>query len=162
MALFDFVKNIGEKLFNRDEKAAERIKERIEASNPGVKDLEISYDDGVVKISGKAKNRAAMEKTVLIAGNVKGVEEVEIEHFSVEADPVQPTKGTAATKVAAADDVEFYVIKSGDTLSKIAKRYYGDPMQYPRIFEANREVIKDADLIYPGQKIRIPKATTAA
>ena len=51
---------------------------------------------------------------------------------------------------------EFYVIQKGDSLSKIAKQWYGDPMKYPIIFEANREVIKDEDLIYPGQTIRIP------
>ena len=54
--------------------------------------------------------------------------------------------------------VEYYIIQKGDTLSAIAKRYYGKANDYPRIFEANREVIKDADLIYPGQKIRIPMA----
>ena len=37
-----------------------------------------------------------------------------------------------------------------------AKRFYGDASAYPRIFKANREVIKDPDLIFPGQKIRIP------
>ena len=52
--------------------------------------------------------------------------------------------------------VEYYVIQKGDTLSKIAKQYLGNAMDYPKIFEANREVIKDPDLIYPGQKIRIP------
>ena len=46
--------------------------------------------------------------------------------------------------------------KSGDTLSKIAKEHYGDPNQYKKIFEANREVIGDPDKIYPGQQIRIP------
>ena len=63
-----------------------------------------------------------------------------------------------AVTVKAPDEpkVEYYEIVSGDTLSGIAKKYYGDPMQYPRLFEANREVIKDPDLIYPGQKIRIP------
>ncbi len=55
------------------------------------------------------------------------------------------------------DDVDFYTIVKGDTLSGIAKEYYGDAMKYPVIFEANREVIKDPDLIFPGQKIRIPK-----
>ena len=45
----------------------------------------------------------------------------------------------------------------GDSLSKIAKEYYGNAMKYPEIFEANREVIKDPNLIYPGQKLRIPK-----
>ena len=53
--------------------------------------------------------------------------------------------------------VPSYTIVSGDSLSKIAKRYYGDAMKYPLIFEANREVIKNPDLIYPGQQIRIPK-----
>ncbi|MBT8447128.1 MAG: LysM peptidoglycan-binding domain-containing protein, partial [Gammaproteobacteria bacterium] len=43
-----------------------------------------------------------------------------------------------------------------DTLGGIAKRFYGDPMKYPQLFEANREVIEDPDKIYPGQKIRIP------
>ena len=50
----------------------------------------------------------------------------------------------------------YYEIQSGDTLSAIAKKYYGNASDYPRIFEANREVIKDANLIYPDQKIRIP------
>jgi nucleoid-associated protein YgaU len=49
-------------------------------------------------------------------------------------------------------------VKKGDSLSKIAKREYGDAQQWHRIFEANRDTIKDADLIYPGQVIRIPEA----
>ena len=65
----------------------------------------------------------------------------------------------AGSQASAVDDgTQYYVIKSGDTLSAIAKKFYGDANQYPKIFEANREVIKDADLIFPGQKIRIPKA----
>ena len=58
---------------------------------------------------------------------------------------------------AAVEEVEYYEIASGDTLSAIAKRFYGNGSLYPRIFEANREVIKDPDKIYVGQKIRIPK-----
>ncbi|MEN8809268.1 MAG: LysM peptidoglycan-binding domain-containing protein, partial [Desulfobacterales bacterium] len=57
-----------------------------------------------------------------------------------------------------AAQVEYYVIQKGDSLSAIAKRYYGNAQDYPRIFDANREVIKNPDLIYPGQKIRIPLA----
>jgi nucleoid-associated protein YgaU len=51
-----------------------------------------------------------------------------------------------------------YTVKKGDSLSKIAKREYGDAQQWHRIFEANRDTIKDADLIYPGQVIRLPEA----
>jgi len=67
------------------------------------------------------------------------------------------------TQKAAVDDgTQYYLIKSGDTLSAIAKQFYGDANKYQAIFDANREVIKDANLIFPGQKIRIPKLWTTA
>jgi nucleoid-associated protein YgaU len=49
-----------------------------------------------------------------------------------------------------------YVVVKGDSLSKIAQREYGDAKQWTRIFEANRDTITDANLIYPGQTIRLP------
>lgn len=49
------------------------------------------------------------------------------------------------------------IIQKGDTLSKIAKQFYGDANAYQQIFEANKEVIQNPDKIFPGQKIRIPK-----
>jgi hypothetical protein len=55
----------------------------------------------------------------------------------------------------------FYVIEKGHRLWALAKRVYGDGNAYPLIFEANREVIKDPDLIFVGQKIRIPRAVPA-
>ena len=51
-----------------------------------------------------------------------------------------------------------YVVVAGDNLSKIAKRIYGDANQWRRIYEANRDVIKNPDLIYPGQKLVLPSA----
>ena len=51
-----------------------------------------------------------------------------------------------------------YVVVSGDSLSKIAKHQYGDARKWPKIYEANRDIIKDPDLIYPGQELRIPEA----
>jgi nucleoid-associated protein YgaU len=141
MGLFDFVKEIGRKLFNRDEEAAEKIKKHIEESNPGIQGLQVEFNNGVVSISGQATSAEAMEKAVLMAGNVQGVSEVKID--KLQAPPVQAK-------------VEYYIIKKGDTLSAIAKQFYGKANDYPRIFEANREVIKDANLIFPGQKIRIP------
>jgi len=54
---------------------------------------------------------------------------------------------------------ETYVVQSGDTLSKIAYKFYGDGNRYPEIFEANRDILKNPDLIYPGQKLRIPNVT---
>jgi len=49
-----------------------------------------------------------------------------------------------------------YTVVSGDSLSKIAKREYGSAQKWRVIFEANRDVIKDPDLIYPGQVLKIP------
>ena len=53
--------------------------------------------------------------------------------------------------------VRTYTVVSGDSLSKIAKREYGDAQQWRRIYEANRHIIKDPDLIYPGQELTIPQ-----
>jgi nucleoid-associated protein YgaU len=142
MGLLDFVKEMGRKLFNRDAEAAEKIKQHIEEANPGITNLGIEFNDGVVSISGQASSAEAMEKAVLMAGNVQGVTAVNVDKLQ-SPPPVQAR-------------VEYYVIKKGDTLSAIAKQFYGKANDYPRIFEANREVIKDADLIFPGQKIRIP------
>lgn len=52
---------------------------------------------------------------------------------------------------------QVYEVKSGDTLSKIAKQFYGDASKYPRIFEANRNQLSDPNLIKPGQKLQIPE-----
>ena len=49
-----------------------------------------------------------------------------------------------------------YVVVSGDSLSKIAKREYGNANDWKRIFEANKDILKDPDKIYPGQKLKIP------
>ena len=50
-----------------------------------------------------------------------------------------------------------YTVVSGDTLSGIAQQWYGDPNQWPRIFEANRNQISNPNLIFPGQVLRIPQ-----
>lgn len=57
-----------------------------------------------------------------------------------------------------ADDpyAQYYVVRKGDTLSKIAAEFYGDKMLYPKIFEANRDLLNDPDKIRPGQRLRIP------
>ena len=62
--------------------------------------------------------------------------------------------GSSSTAPEAAD--RTYTVVKGDSLSKIAKRYYGDAQQWKKIFEANKDQIKDPDLIHPGQTFRIP------
>jgi len=141
MGLFDFVKSVGNKIFSRDEEAAEKIQQHIDADNPGIRDMQVVFNDGVVSITGAADSSEALEKAVLMAGNIKGVGEV---------------KADSVTVPEAGPKVEYHVIRSGDTLSALAKKYYGNAMDYQKIFAANREVIKDPDKIFVGQKIRIP------
>jgi nucleoid-associated protein YgaU len=50
-----------------------------------------------------------------------------------------------------------YTVVAGDSLSKIAKREYGDASKWPAIYEANRDQIKNPDLIHPGQVLTLPR-----
>ena len=143
MGLFDFVKDVGHKLFGSKEEASEKIKEHIEEDNPGVEGLEVNMDEnGTVSLSGKAASKEAMEKAVLMAGNIEGVSEVDASNLE-------------APEEESEVKVEYYIIQKGDTLWKIAEKFYGNGAKYTKIVEDNKEVIKDPDKIFPGQKIRI-------
>lgn len=147
MSILDFAKDIGRQVFDRDDVAADNIKEMLSMKLTPIKDLSVEFDDGAVTLCGECMNQQHHDQAILLAGNVKGVDQVTANALSY---PL-PEKDEPAI-----EKVDFYEIKSGDTLSGIAKTFYGDFNQYPRIFEANRDVIEDVDKIYPGQKIRIP------
>lgn len=146
MGLFDFAANIGKKLFNKEEDASQAVTEHLNEDNPGVENVQVTVENGVANLSGVAATAAAVEKAVLMAGNIEGISEVKI-------DGVQIANGEAL-----AGDDEFYVIQKGDTLWEIATKAYGNGAKYKAIVEANKEVIKDENKIFPGQKIRIPKS----
>jgi len=143
MGLLDFIKDAGAGIFGRGRSEAEEIMDLLNSTfGEKISDLKVEFKDGIVTLYGTCDTQATKEKAMLLAGNVKGVSGVNDVYF---------------TAPKAEGEVEYYVVKPGDSLSKIAKNYYGNAMKYPEIFEANREVIKDPDLIYPGQKLRIPK-----
>ena len=160
MSLISFIKEAGEKLFGKNVKAAE-----APAADPAVKAnadreaataienhlakfsfpvtaLTVTFDSasGTAKVFGVAKDQATQEKVILAAGNVDGVAAVD-NMMSVEQ---------------AAPQAQFYAVVKGDTLSKIAKQFYGDANAYMAIFEANKPMLKHPDKIYPGQMLRIP------
>ncbi len=66
------------------------------------------------------------------------------------------TAPSSSAPVSAAPAGRTYVVVPGDSLSKIAKREYGDAAAWTRIFEANRDTITNPDLIHPGQTLRLP------
>ena len=72
------------------------------------------------------------------------------------ASPVKPTPTRPTSAAPAAP--RTYTVVAGDSLSKIAKKFYGDGNTWNRIFEANRDTVKNPDLIHPGQVLKIPDA----
>lgn len=163
MDLFGFAKDIGQRLFRTEGEAVGKIKELIENNNPGVKDLGVKFENGIVTLSGECTSRAAIQKCALMAGNVQGVSDVYTNKMTLapaaqaaEAEQVAEKAAEKEAEAEAEEKVEIYVIQSGDTLGKLAKKYYGKSSAYMRIFEANEGVISDPDKIYVGQTIRIP------
>ena len=71
------------------------------------------------------------------------------------ADFSDVTGGSSST-APDTSSAQTYTVKSGDSLSKIAKHVYGDASKWHRIYEANRDKIKNPDLIHPGQELAIP------
>ena len=68
----------------------------------------------------------------------------------------EPTDIEADIKVEQTDYYGIYEVKSGDSLSKISKMYFGDPMRYMEIFNINKDQLNNPDLIHPGQRLKIP------
>jgi nucleoid-associated protein YgaU len=71
---------------------------------------------------------------------------------------VQSGSSSTAPSSAAGSAARTYTVADGDSLSKIAKRVYGSTSKWRVIYEANREVIRNPDLVYPGQVLRLPDA----
>lgn len=108
-------------------------------------DLGVRVDDDKVTVTGQVNSQEEREKIVLLVGNTEGIGSVDDQLKVARPEP----------------EAQFYEVKSGDSLSKIAKQVYGDANKYNAIFEANRPMLKDPDEIYPGQKLRIPATQTA-
>ncbi len=164
MGLLDFVKNAGAKIFGGDdeeEKAAQaaadaaartqakkvaklkrerRLLNHIEAMGIKIEDASVSLRKGVVTLGGKVATQADSEKAALTVGNVAGVASV---NNNLEVTNPEP-------------EAQYHTVVSGDTLSKIAKKVYGNAMKYPVIFEANKPMLEHPDKIYPGQVLRLP------
>jgi len=151
MGFFDFVSDAGKKLLGKGDDAA-AIKEEIESSFESlpVDGLVVEVNDDTVILAGVAQDYATREKAILIAGNVEGIAQVN-------ADQLITMEQIAQENVREIPEEIFYTIAKSDTLWAIATKFYDDGSKYPHIVEANLEVIKNADLIYPGQAIRIPE-----
>jgi nucleoid-associated protein YgaU len=158
MSVFTFLKEAGEAVLNQQNPSGGDVEKHLKDGLGGsVKDIAVDLIGNMIKLKGNVDTKDLLEKAVLLAGNIKGVEKVDAGGVNVAGGAGggvgQQVGGGAG---GAGGDSQFYTIVKGDTLSGIAKKFYGDGNKYPEIFEANRGVIKNPDLIYPGQTIRIP------
>jgi nucleoid-associated protein YgaU len=112
---------------------------------------DVGVQDDTITIRGEAGSQEEKEKVVLAMGNVKGVRNVDDSILISSAAAAENPESRQAQR-----ESRFYTVRSGDTLSKIAREFYGDANAYMRIFEANQPMLKNPDLIYPGQALRIP------
>jgi len=151
MGLFSFLKKAGKKLVGKKEPEVEQAEKsaedqkleamRAEIDRLGipVSGLNLELAEQVI-ITGETSTNADREKVILALGNCEGVGCVEDQITVANPEP----------------EATFYTVQSGDTLSKISKTQYGDPMKYNTIFEANKPMLQHPDEIYPGQVLRIP------
>lgn len=107
----------------------------------GIQNGDVSVDAGVLKVKGEAKT--PYEKN-LIWDKIK------------EIGGEQPSDIKANITVADESVYHRHTVKSGESLSLIAKKYYGDPMKYKAIFEANTNILSNPDVIHPDQELVIP------
>ncbi len=110
--------------------------EKLSIENGDVKE-----ENGVLHVSGTAKTQ--YEKN-LIWDSIKA------------AGGESPSDIVADIAVADTSVYHRHTVESGETLGKIAKQYFKDPMKYKQIFEANTDILKNPDLIHPGQELIIP------
>ncbi len=154
MGLFSFIKDAGAKLFGHEEKKdletksieelnyekAQKLMQEIKSLGLPVDDLNIVIVEDKAIVFGTPADQATKEKIILTVGNTEGIAQVDDKMEVANPEP----------------EATFYTVKKGDYLSKIAKEVYGDASKYNVIFEANKPMLKDPDLIYPGQVLRIP------
>jgi hypothetical protein len=174
MGLFDFIRNAGKKVLQGKDDV-EDVRRYLSEHGVSTRDVTIMVDGGKVTLMGWVPSMDIKEKTVLLAGNIDGVDKVD-DRLHIGARPGQETPdiarspgatlGTGTGKVHMSADESpsaspawqsrTYTVEKGDTLSAIAKKFYGDSSDYPLIFEANKPMLSDPDKIYPGQVLRIP------
>ena len=158
MGLFSFIKNAGANVFGIGktteeeaaevaEKTAEIAKEKATKLSAAINtlgfevlDLNIEVGGDNVTVWGQANSQETREKVILVLGNTEGIATVDDRMTVVVEEP----------------QAQFHTVVKGEYLSKIAKKYYGNAMKYPVIFEANKPMLSDPDKIYPGQVLRIP------
>lgn len=135
--------------------------QQVSQRHPEVRNLDARIDGKTVTLTGEAPDLAA-KTTVMQAFNALVEADNVVNQIRLVQSPAAkfglpgPAEAMPAGAAPSAQGTIHEVVK-GDTLSGLAKRYLGNGNLYMKIFEANRDQLKDPNLIKIGQKLRIPK-----
>src|SRR5262245_3473487 len=122
-------------------------------SQLGVQLQNLHVQDNKLVIRAQAQTRSISNK---VWDQIKLVNRDYGQDLMAEISYVTDDLAAAAAAASGGTQARSYTVKAGDSLSKIAKAHYGDASQYTKIFEANRDKLKDPDKIFPGQVLVIP------
>lgn len=128
---------------------------QIGSKGLGVKRLNASVSGTTVTLTGEAPSLEA--KTRVMSEFNSRVDADNVVNRIAIAAGAAPKDAAAKPAPTPAAEFEWYEVQKGDTLSALAKRFYGKGSMYTKIFEANKDVLTNPDLIKVGQKLRIPK-----
>ena len=140
-----------------EEKVEEALQD-IRSKIPEVKGLAAALDGKIVTLTGEAPDKETRSKVMQGFSSMVEADNV-VNGMRIAAAPAPERHGPPAPEDAAAarQTVRLHEVVSGDTLGGIAKKYYGNAGQYMKIFEANRDILDDPNLIKVGQKLKIPE-----
>jgi nucleoid-associated protein YgaU len=155
MGIISFIKSAGEKIFGRKEESvvvdkAASILSHLRSYGFNTDNIQAQVVDDLVILTGKVDTISNKNKLIVAAGNVEGIARVEDRIM------VLPPGNEIPMAEPAEPEKQYYTVIPGDTLSKIAKSFYGNANKYPVIFEANKPMLTSPDKIYPGQVLVIP------
>jgi LysM repeat protein len=123
-------------------------------SGLGVRELRATVTGKVVTLEGEADSLDTKNRIMVDFNRLVDTENTLNRIRIPEASAAPPVRSPAPQKT---EEETIYVVQKGDTLSALAQRFYGKASQYMKIFEANRDILSNPDLIKIGQKLRIPK-----
>lgn len=150
MGLLTFIKDAGSKLFGgkeSNEEKTQKVMDHLNSFQLETTNIAATVADDIVNLSGSVSTIFQKVRVVATAGNVTGIAGVNDEQLAV-GEPVE---------INVEPEKQFHTVVSGDTLSGISKKFYGNANLYNKIFEANRPMLSHPDKIYPGQMLVIPQ-----
>lgn len=178
MGFFDSIKNA----LGGDKNEPEGIKGpsmvlREAGIDPSGLDFKIGGDSSIT-VTGTVADETTRDRITTLIGDMKQVTSVNnqtvvakaaeapaevappVEPEAQHAPQDEPQAEAAAPPESPADAApeagETYTVQSGDSLWKIAEAHYGNGSKYQAIFEANRDILDNPDLIKPGQVLKLP------